>query len=291
MTLDRLQATWPYVRSELLRPLFRQFENEHEDLVVAVVRTLLVRPAGMRRILQQQGVHTSLDQVLADRDTYIDSATDARTALARIKPSFFLSGRAVAQFLAELPEAFGEYDNPLLTQAYTDRLGAFVDKHMLPYRLDINPVRLTPLFPADLETHYRRLKDRIKDDAHLSAALRSFENAWNKQKDEWDQENGGRAILSAVQLAEGVSKAATGNQDETLGKALSRMVKENRFPSNNMSAILQNAYDFTNKYPNIRHVPGDPSCVRRELLPADVLVSALVFVGFSGVFHDICEVS
>ncbi|MCY1231360.1 hypothetical protein D9M68_316710 [compost metagenome] len=50
--LDRLQAAWPYIRSEVLRPMFRQFEVEHEDLVVAVVRTMLVRPKQLKPIFR-----------------------------------------------------------------------------------------------------------------------------------------------------------------------------------------------------------------------------------------------
>jgi len=290
MNLDRLQAAWPYIRAEVLRPMFKQFEEVHEDLVVQVVRTMLVRPAGMRRLFHAAGANEALDRLLADRDTFIDSSTDARTALTRTKPEFFLNGRSVGLLLSEIPDALTEYDNADLNLFYEQKLQRFIEKHMLPYRLDTNPMRLTPLLPADLEAKYHALRKRIDGDVHLSAALRSFENAWSRQSEEWDQENGGRAILCAIQLAEGVSKAATGNQDETFGQVLNRLIRDNRFPSNHLSSILQKAYDFTNKYPNIRHVPGEPACVKRELMPADALVSALVLIGFSGVFHDMCEV-
>jgi len=289
MTLDRLQAAWPYLRTEVLRPMFRQFEADHEDLAVAVVRTLLVRPAGMRRILEPQGTHDTLDQLLADRDTYIDSANDARSALGRIKPDHFLNGRAVGHFLSELPDALAEYENPALNDYYIERLDRFIEKHMLPYRLDTNPVKLTPLLSADLDASYRAMRHRVDGDVHLRAALRSFENAWSKQGEEWNQESARLAIRAAVDLAEGVSKAATGNQDQTLGLVISRLNQESRVPCKYFSGILQKAYDFTNKYPNIRHVPGEPDCVKRELVPADALVSALVLVGFSGVFHEMCE--
>ena len=86
MTLDRLQAARPYIRSEVLRPMFKQFEAVHEDLVIQVVRTMLVRPRGMRRLFHGTGTNDALDRLLADRDTFIDSSTDARTALKRTKP-------------------------------------------------------------------------------------------------------------------------------------------------------------------------------------------------------------
>ena len=57
MTLDRPQAAWPYIRAEVLRPMFKQFESAHEDLVVQVVRSMLVRPAGMRRLFNAAGTN------------------------------------------------------------------------------------------------------------------------------------------------------------------------------------------------------------------------------------------
>lgn len=288
MTLDRLQAVWPYIRAELLRPLFRQFDNDHEDLVIAVVRALLVRQAGMRRILQQQGIHHALDQLLADRDTYIDSATDARAALARIKPSFFLNGRAVAHFLAELPEAFEEYDNPLLTQAYTDRLGAFIEKHMLPYRLDTNPVRLTPLLPEELDRLYRSFKAKIATHPGLTEALQAFEDAWDLQSTDWTQINAKDAVRRASLLAENALVRASQGQSHEFTHALNRMRNHNLFPSNDFANIFDRAYTFVNTYPNIRH-PGNPACVRRDLRKEDALLSALVFVGLSACVDDLCE--
>ncbi len=288
MTLDRLQAAWPYIRAELLRPLFRQFEGEHEDLVVSVVRTLLIRPAGMRRILQQQGIHSGLDQLLADRDTYMDSATDARAALARIKPSFFLNGRAVAHFLAELPEAFGEYDNPLLTQNYVDRMAAFIEKHMLPYRLDTNPVRLTPLLPDELDRLYRSLKAKAAANPNMTEALQAFENAWDQQATDWTQINAKEAVRRASLLAENALVRASQGQSHEFTHALTRMRNHNRFPSNDFANIFDRAYTFVNNYPNIRH-PGNPACVRRDLKKEDALLSALVFVGLSACVDDLCD--
>jgi hypothetical protein len=278
MTLDRLQAAWPYIRTEVLRPMFKQFGGEHEDLAVAVVRTLLVRPAGMRRILQPQGTHDALDQLLADRDTFIDSATDARNALARIKPSYFLNGRAVGHFLSELPDALAEYENAALNDYFVERLERFIEKHMLPYRLDTNPVKLTPLLPAELDRIYRVLKEKGAANDGLREALEAFEDAWDQQSADWTQINAKEAVRRASLLAENALVSASQGQSNEFTHALNRMRNHNRFPSNDFANIFDRAYTFVNRYPNIRH-GGDPDCVRRDLRKEDALLSALVFVG------------
>lgn len=289
MTLDRLQAVWPYLRSEVLRPMFRQFEAEHEDLAVAVVRTLLVRPAGMRRILQPQGTYAALDQLLADRDTFIDSAIDARNALARIKPDFFLNGRAVGHFLSELPDALAEYDNPALNAYFVERLERLIEKHMLPYRLDANPMKLTPLLPAELDRIYRVLKEKVAADVRLREALEAFEDAWDQQSADWTQINAKEAVRRASLLAENALVSASQGTENEFSRALARMRNQNRFPSNDFANIFDRAYTFVNNYPNIRH-PGNPACVRRDLRREDALLSALVFVGLSACADDLCEV-
>lgn len=229
------------------------------------------------------------DQLLEDRDTYIDSATDARTALARIKPPFFLNGRAVAHFLAELPEAFEEYDNPLLTQAYSDRLKAFIEKHMLPYRLDTHPVRLTPLLPEELDRLYRSFKSKVAENPGLTEALQAFEDAWDQQATDWTQINAKEAVRRASLLAENALVRASQGQSHEFTHALNRMRNHNRFPSNDFANIFDRAYTFVNTYPNIRH-PGNPACVRRDLKKEDALLSALVFVGLSACVDDLCDV-
>lgn len=290
MTLDRLQAAWPYLRAEVLRPMFRQYEAEHEDLAVAVVRTMLVRPAGMRRILQPQGTHDALDQLLADRDTFIDSATDARNALARIKPAFFLNGRAVGLLLSELPDALAEYDNLALTLSYLERLQMFIEKHMLPYRLDTNPVKLTPLLPEEVERLYRTLKGKVTANPGLREALEAFEDAWDQQSSDWTQINAKEAVRRASLLAENALVLASQGHSNEFTHALTRMRNQNRFPSNDFANIFDRAYTFVNNFPNIRH-PGNPACVRRDLRKEDALLSALVFVGLSACADELCELA
>jgi hypothetical protein len=48
--LDRLQAAWGYTNAEIWRPLFDRYRIEHPDLAIEVLRTMLVRPPGMRQI-------------------------------------------------------------------------------------------------------------------------------------------------------------------------------------------------------------------------------------------------
>jgi len=289
MSLDRLQAAWPYIRSEVLRPTFKQFESDHEDLVVAVVRTMLVRPAGMRRLFHVPGTNDALDRLLADRDTFIDSSTDARAALTRTKPDFFLNGRAVGTLLSEIPDALSEYENAELNTFYIQRLERFIEKHMLPYRLDTNPVKLTPLLPGEIDRLYRKLMSKAADVAGLREALEAFEDAWDRQALDWGQINAKDAIRAAYLLAEGSVIMANGNRRNEYGQALALMRHEDRFPNNDFANIFDRAATFVNQYPNIRH-QGNAAGVKRDLKREDAILSALVFIGLSACADDLCEV-
>ena len=81
MNLDRLQAAWHYTNAEIWRPLFDRFRAEHPDLPIAVVRTMLDRPLGMRQIFVEKSQLIALDKLRADVATTIDLPEDARKAL------------------------------------------------------------------------------------------------------------------------------------------------------------------------------------------------------------------
>lgn len=117
MTIDRLQAAWRYAGTELWRPLFAQFADAHTDLPVVVVRTLLIRPRGMATIFVDAGQYPVLDALRGDAATYLDSVADARSALRKIRPQFFVSGRAIVILLADIAVVLEEYGSPNLEAA------------------------------------------------------------------------------------------------------------------------------------------------------------------------------
>jgi hypothetical protein len=288
MTTDRLQTAWHYSGTELWRPLFAQFAAAHPDLSVEVVRTLLVRPRGMAAIFVAADRYPTLDALRADAATYLDSVVDARTALRKIKPEFFISGRAIAILLADIAIALEEYGSPALEAAYRTRLEQFVKRHSLPYRLDFPPLRLVPLLHGEVDDLYRNLLTRAATSPQLQEALAGFENAWARQSLDWTQINAKEAIRTASLLAENMLVSASAGQENEFGRALARMRNGNRFPSNDFANIFDRAYTFANTYPNIRH-PGNQAIVRRDLRKQDTLLAALVFVGLSACAHDLCE--
>jgi hypothetical protein len=287
MTLDRLQAAWRYTGAELWRPLFDRYRDAHPDLPIQVVRTMLVRPRGMRPIFVEPGQIAAVDQLRADVDVFLDLPEDARAALRRIKPKFFAGGRAIALLFSELHEAFQEYANTALTEYYLKRLGRFIASHVLPYRLDLGPLKLTPLLHGEVDALYQALRAKAETNERLEEALAAFENAWERQAIDWSQINAKEAIRTASLLAENVLVAVSRGRETEYTRALDRMRNENRFPSNDFANIFARAYTFANTYPNIRH-PGNEACVRRELRKEDALLSALVFVGLSACAHDLC---
>jgi hypothetical protein len=229
-----------------------------------------------------------LDKLRGDVATYLDLPEDARSALWRIKPEFFAGGRAIAVALADIAVALQEYDSLELNRAYRERLTRFLQRHTLPYRLDLAPLKLTPLLHGELDNLYRDLRTRAANDANLGEALVAFENAWERQSSDWNQINAKDAIRTASLLAENMLVSASNGQVNEFTKALTKMRNGNRFPSNDFANIFDRAYTFANNYPNIRH-PGDPGCVKRDLRKQDAMLSALVFVGLSACAHDLCN--
>lgn len=67
MILDRLQTAWLYTTAEIWRPLFDRYQAAHPDLPIAVMRTMLVRPRGMRQIFVETGYSPALDPLREDR--------------------------------------------------------------------------------------------------------------------------------------------------------------------------------------------------------------------------------
>jgi len=287
MTLDRLQAAWRYTNAEIWRPLFDRFRNKHPDLPITVMRTMLDRSPGMRQIFVEPGQSAALDRLRSDVATIIDSPEDARAALRRIRPEFFISGRAIALVFSEIHEALQEFDGPVLTRSYRNRLQRFLQRHMLPYRLDLEPFKFVPLLHGDVDALYRTLRAKAETDAQLQEALCSFEDAWDRQSIDWSQTSAKDAIRMASLLAENVLVSASNAEENEFSKAFSKMRREKRFPSDQFANIFERAYTFANTYPNIRHA-GNADIVHRELRKEDTILSAFVFIWLSASAHSLC---
>jgi hypothetical protein len=287
MTVDRLQAAWRYTNAEIWRALFDRFRDAHPDLPIEVVRTMLVRTRGMPQIFVEPGCVSALDKLRTDVATYLDLPADARSALGRVRPQFFTGGGAIAVLLSDIAGALEEYGGLDLELAYRTRVGRFVQRHSLPYRLDLAPLKLMPLLHGEVDDLYRALRAKAATDARLQEALAAFENAWERQSTDWSQINAKEAIRTASLLAENMLVSASNGRDNEFSRALNRMRNGNRFPSNDFANIFDRAYTFANNYPNIRH-PGDAACVKRDLRKEDAVLSALVFVGLSAFAHDLC---
>jgi hypothetical protein len=286
MMLDRLQTAWGYTNAEIWRPLFDRYRDRHPDLPIEIVRVMLVRPRGMRQIFVETGKLPVLDELRADVATFLDLPRDARAALRRIRPQFFSGGRAIALLLSEVDEGLRAYDDPELGRCYGDRVERFFKRHVLPYRIDREPLKLTPLLHGEVDELYRTLRVRATADEKLREALSAFESAWDRHSTDWSQINAKDVIRTASLFAESALVSASNGSANDFTRALSRMRTDNRFPSNDFANIFDRAYTFANNYPNIRHF-GNADCVCRDLRKEDTLLAALVFVGLYGCLHDL----
>jgi len=285
---DRLQAAWRYAPAEIWRPLFDRFAEEHPDLPIAVVRTLLDRPRASAPILVAPGQQAALDVLRKDVDRYLDQPEDARDALRKIRPHFFASDRALTISICEIASALTEYENPDLDIFFSKRIETFLVRHRLPYRLDQGPLRLIPLLHTVVDKLYTDLRARAARNPLVMEALAKFEDAWDRQSLEWTQPNAKEAIRTVSLLAENILVSVAPGNEREFSRALMRMRTSSKFPSNDFANIFDRAYTFANEYPNIRH-PGNVDCVKRELKKEDAVLAALVFFGLSACAHGLCD--
>jgi hypothetical protein len=215
-----------------------------------------------------------------------DLTNGARAALRRIRPQFFTGGRAIAVLLSEVDEGLRAYDDPELGRYYGDRVERFLGRRVLPYRLDREPLKLTPLLHGEVDELYRTLRVRATADERLREALSAFESAWERHSTDWSQINAKDVIRTASLFAESTLVSASNGTTNDFTHALSRIRTRNRFPSNDFANIFERAYTFANNHPNIRH-SGRADCVCRDLRKEDTLLAALVFVGLYGCLHDL----
>jgi hypothetical protein len=286
MSVGRLQAAWSYCNAEIWRSLFHRYQNAHPDLPMETARAMFVRPRPMRPIFVEAMRFTALDKMRDDAATFLDLPNDARMALRKIKPEYFLGDQAVAFAFSEIDEALRGYDNPDLTRYYRNRVERFLQRHMLPYRIDQDPFKLVPLLHGEVEGLYRALRAKAEVDERLRESLSAFESAWERHSADWSQINAKDVIRTASLFAENALVSASNNGANDFSHALDRLRLENRFPSNDFANIFGKAYVFANNYPNIRHT-GRTDCVCRELRKEDTLLAALVFVGLYGCLHDL----
>lgn len=287
--LDRLQLVWPYIRSEVLRPTFRRFEADHPDLPIATVRTLVYPADRHYRFFVPASADGELARALADPASAIDSLADARRFLQIIDPEDFVGPQQIARFLADLEIELREYENEEVNAYLKEKITQLISRHRLPYRLRFDPVRFSPLLPAEVETLYLRLHARASANEVLAEAVRQFERTWADHISEWSHDAGRDAIGAAVNLAEAMARDAVNHRENTLGTAVGRMKRERKFPSNEFGSIIDKVYAFASDYPNMRHGGGPGVNVKRNLIKPDALLAACLMVSFAGSVHEMCE--
>jgi hypothetical protein len=242
--LDRLQAAWGYTNAEIWRPFFNRYRDTHPDLPIEIVRVMLVRPRGMRPIFVETGKLAALDELRADVAIFLDLPGDARAALRRIRPQFFTGGRAIAVLFSEIDEGLRAYEDAELGRYYGDRVERFLERHVLPCRIDREPLKLTPLLHGEVDDLYRMLRARATADEKLTEALSAFESAWERHSTDWSQINAKDVIRTASLFAESALVSAANGSANDFTRALGRMRTDDRFPSNDFANIFESAYTF-----------------------------------------------
>lgn len=105
----------------------------------------------------------------------------------------------------------------------------FLERHLLPYRIDREPLKLTPLLHGEVDDLYRVLRARATADEKLKEALSVFESAWERHSTDWSQINAKDVIRTASLFAESALVSASNGSGNDFTRALSRMRTETIF--------------------------------------------------------------
>jgi len=171
-----------------------------------------------------------------------------------------------------------------LADEYRDLLRDFLIKYNIRYFMS-PPCTLILTIEGLLATEYDYIK-HLSETSGSGSRKQLIEIMQNHlmKIDTPDEEN--NCIASCIKLiehfsidraSEKLSKPLEGWQ-RTLGHALSEC--RDLFPSESARDSLKRYYNFTNEYPNIRHI-GDDACVIRNLNKSDGLLALSLAVAYS----------
>jgi hypothetical protein len=171
-----------------------------------------------------------------------------------------------------------------IANKYRDFLKDFLQKFGVRYFIT-KPCKLTITIEGLLATEYDYIKYLSENSRSPSRKqlIKIFENHLVKIN-EPDEEN--NCIANSIKLIEHfildtISKKKNitlQGRQRTLGYAIKECI--DIFPSTSAKESLKKYYDFTNEYPNIRHV-GEDSCVIRDLNKSDALLALSLAVAYS----------
>lgn len=256
---------WPHVWGPLARVAKRL---NHPDLFCELYRELnkaLIAPKSVEEV--------------ADITDNIDQA---RHQFRKTKSHEIQGEGAVVSFLESSYEAVEDLGGDPLANAYYVRLEQFLLRFSLRYDLR-RPCSLCPTLPGVFASLVLHLRSLTKQDVHLDALMKEFENAI---RDLRTDRSGGRiktCIQKQINLLEAIGRVFPGVTETELGGICNQV---GTWPHNAIKASLKNLYGFTSDYPGIRH-GGTAAHALRAIDTRDMIAMSILLVGFTPYLTDL----
>lgn len=230
-----------------------------------------------RELSQKLRSRPSLEQI-AD---IVDNQTQSLEAFRSITADELSSEQDVVAFFEEAHDVVSDLAGPEIAKSYANLLSAFVEKFSLRYQLR-EPCVLCPTLPGIFATLFRELRLATRDDAHVSALLKDFDDALRDLRDDVSDGRIKTIIQKQINVLEAVGAACNGVQANQLGTICNEL---RSWPHNAVRNSLSNLYGFASDYPGIRHA-GNPAGALRAIDMRDFIAVSVVLAGFTPYLRD-----
>lgn len=255
--------TWREIWLPLIeQPLAEDDDGLPEDIFCELYRTLA--PA------------LSPPPSVEDLADIIDNPVQSREAFEATTATHLADERVLVGFFEAAHDALEELGGDELTNRYFNLLSDFIDKFSLRYDLR-RPCILCPTLPGVFSSLVRDLRTVTKQDPHLDALMKDFEDAVRDLRHDGSERRIKTCIQKQVNLLEAIGGASPGVTENTLGKICNQI---GTWPHKTLRDAMKNLYGFASNYPGIRHA-GTPASALRDVDMRDMVALSVLLTGFT----------
>ena len=256
--------TWREIWLPLIeQPLAEDDEGLPEDIFCELYRVLA--PA----LAPRPSVEDLVD--------IIDNPVQSREAFEATTANDLTGERALVSFFEAAHDALGrELGGDELSNRYFNLLSGFIDKFSLRYDLR-RPCILCPTLPGVFASLVRDLRALTKQDPHLDALMKDFEDAVRDLRHDGSERRIKTCIQKQMNLLEAIGRAAPGVTGTTLGAICNQV---GTWPHEKIKEAMKNLYGFASDYPGIRH-GGTPASELRAVDMRDMVAISILLTGFA----------
>jgi len=217
-------------------------------------------------------------QELAD---IVDNPLQSKEAFENTRVEQLSGERLLANFLESAHATLDDLGGDPLSNQYFNLLTAFIDKFSLRYDLR-RPCTLCPTLPGVFASLVHDLRNRAREDAHLDALMKEFEEAVRDLRYGCSDGRIKTCIGKQFNLLEAMGAVCPGVTKKTLGDMCDQV---GSWPHATIRESLKKLYGFASDYPGIRH-GTDAKGALRTVDMRDLVAMCILLAGFTPYLTD-----